>query len=117
MLRVRLGPFFVIAVVAASLAVSCGRRGDVEELSVTEAEAGLRSSTTFTSRPGSTVGRELVEIVAIRRIGRSSTEVEFTWRDTVPPAGQSQSPLKTSMALFRIRDEGVWALSSLYKVN
>lgn len=116
MSRVRSRPLVLIVVVAA-LALSCGGRGDVDELSVTEAEAGLRSSPTFTSRPASPVGRELVEIVAIRRIGRSSTEVEFTWRDTVPPAGQTQAPLRTSMALFRVRDEGVWALSSLYKVN
>lgn len=117
MLRARSRPAFVTVILIAALALSCGGGGDVDELSVTEAEAGLRSSPNFTSRPGSTVGRQLVEIIAIRRIGRSSTEVEFTWRDTVPPAGQAQAPLRTSMALFRIRDEGVWALSSLYKVN
>ena len=115
MLRVILRLFVFVTVVTA-LAPAC-RGGDVEELSVNEAEAGLRSSATFTSRQGSPVGRELIEIVAIRRIGRSSTEVEFTWRDTVPLAGQTQAPVRTSMALFRLREGGVWALSSLYKVN
>lgn len=107
----------IVVTVVAALLSACRSRGDVEELSVTEAEAGLRSSATFTSRPGSPIGRALVEIVAIRRIGRSSTEVEFTWRDTVPAAGQAQAPLRTSMALFRLREGGIWQLSSLYKVN
>ena len=100
-----------------ALAPACGRdASDIKDLTVTEAEAGLRSSATFTTRPGSAVRRELVEIVAIRRIGRSSTEVEFTWRNAEVPAGQG-APVRTSMALFRLRDTGVWALASLYKVN
>jgi hypothetical protein len=91
-----------------------------DELSVTEAEAGLRSSPTFTTREGSVIGRELVEVVAIRRIGSSSTEVEFTWRDAVPATrdhADRANALHTSMALFRLRSDGVWSLNSLYKVN
>jgi hypothetical protein len=104
----------VFAVLIWSAACASG-----DELSVTEAEAGLRSSPTFTTREGSTVGRELVDIVAIRRIGKISTEVEFRWRDTQPakPDKAGASPLHTSMALFRLRSDGVWSLNSLYKVN
>jgi hypothetical protein len=105
----------MLVVLAAALTVSTACGGG-DDLSVTEAEAGLRSSPTFTERPGSPVGRELVEIVAVRRIGRRSTEVEFTWRDA-GSAGQPAAGLRTSMALFRQRDNGVWALNSLYKVN
>jgi hypothetical protein len=104
-----------LTVLVAILAMSTACDGG-DDLSVTEAEAGLRSSATFTARPGSPIGRELVEIIAIRRIGRRSTEVEFTWRDA-GPAGQPPAGLRTSMALFRQRDDGVWALNSLYKVN
>jgi hypothetical protein len=106
----------LLAIVAGESA--CGRdASDIQDLTVTEAEAGLRSSVTFTTREGSPIRRELVEIVAIRRIGRSSTEVEFTWRDASPASPQAEAPAHTSMALFRIRDTGVWALASLYKVN
>jgi hypothetical protein len=101
----------------ATFTPACGRdASDIKDLTVTEAEAGLRSSATFTTRPGSSVRRELVSIVAIRRIGRSSTEVEFTWHDEPSPA-TGDAPARTSMALFRLRDTGVWALASLYKVN
>jgi len=110
-------PRLVIVLVLLAWSSACAT-GD--ELSVTEAEAGLRASPTFTTRAGSVIGRELVEVVAIRRIGSSSTEVEFTWRDAVPPkrdeAGKADS-LHTSMALFRLRSDGVWSLNSLYKVN
>ncbi len=108
-----------LAVVLAVLAWSFACAGG-DELSVTEAEAGLRSSPTFTIREGSVIGRELVEIVAIRRIGSNSTEVEFTWRDVAPAGAKpSKQPaaLHTSMALFRLRHDGVWSLNSLYKVN
>lgn len=116
MLRAARRPLVFVFLVAAL--VSACRSEDVKELSVTEAEAGLRSSPTFTTRPGSASGRSLVQIVSIRRIGRSSTEVEFTWRDTAPAAGQAEAPVRTSMALFRLRGETpTWALSSLYKVN
>lgn len=104
-----------LTVVVAILAFSTACDGG-DDLSVTEAEAGLRSSPTFTERPGSAVGRELVDIVAIRRIGRKSTEVEFTWRDA-GSAGPPAAGPRTSMALFRQRDDGVWVLNSLYKVN
>jgi hypothetical protein len=104
----------VFAVLAWSAACASG-----DELSVTEAEAGLRSSQTFTIREGTTIRRELVEVVAIRRIGKISTEVEFTWRDTqaAKPDKAGAPPLHTSMALFRLRSDGVWSLNSLYKVN
>jgi hypothetical protein len=86
-------------------------------LSISQAEASLRSSPEFTTRPGSAIGRELVEITVMRRIGTHSIEVEFTWHDTVPAAGQAQAPLRTSMALFREREDRTWTLASLYKVN
>jgi hypothetical protein len=108
-----------LVIVFVLLAWSCAcASGD--ELSVTEAEAGLRASPTFTTREGSVIGRELVEVVAIRRIGNTSTEVEFTWRDAAPPRrarADQANPLHTSMALFRLRSDGVWSLNSLYKVN
>ena len=106
----------VLFVVAAMLTPGCRTReiGDLSEASAADA---LRAAPQFTTRSHSPVGRELVEVVAVRRIGRSSTEVEFTWRDTAAPVGETVAPLRTSMALFRLRDEGVWALASLYKVN
>jgi hypothetical protein len=106
----------LLLLVAFTALAGCRSR-DATALSSEQAAAALRTSPTFTTRPGSTVGRDLVEIVAVRRIGRSSTEVEFTWRDTTAPAGQPAQPLRTSMALFRLRDNGEWALASLYKVD
>jgi len=102
-----------------TLTAACGRdASDIADLTINEAEAGLRSSASFTTRPDSPVRRELVEVVAIRRIGRSSTEVEFTWRDAPAAAGaHGDQAVRTSMALFRLRDTGVWGLASLYKVN
>lgn len=86
------------------------------ELTSIEAATALRSSTAFTTREGSPVGRELVEVVLVRRIGRTSTEVEFTWRDT-PSATGSSDGVRTSMALFRNMDGKQWVLTSLYKVH
>jgi hypothetical protein len=112
MLRRSIG--FVI--VMAALAMACGQT-EFPDLTPAEAADGLRSSPTFTTRPGSAVGRVLIEVLAVRRIGRSSTEVEFTWHDTPAAPGQPVTTVKTSMALFRVREDGTWGLSSLYKVN
>ncbi len=105
-----------LALLVAALSVACGD-GEFPDLAPDAAAAGLRSSPTFTTRPGSAVGRELIEVLAVRRIGRSSTEVEFTWRDTPAAPGQAVTTVRTSMALFRVREDGTWGLSSLYKVN
>jgi hypothetical protein len=107
---------FGLALLAGMLTLACGG-SEFPDLSPEAAAAGLRSSPNFTTRPGSAVGRELIEVLAVRRIGRSSTEVEFTWRDTPAAPGQVVTTVKTSMALFRVRDDGTWGLSSLYKVN
>ena len=93
---------------------ACGGRGD--ELAADDAAAALSGNPSFTTRERSLTGRKLVEVLAVRRIGRSSTEVEFTWRDSPLPPGQT-SPLRTSMALFRKQEEGGWMLASLYKVD
>lgn len=81
------------------------------------AASALQSESVFTTRPNSPVGRKLVAVLAVRRIGRSSTEVEFTWRDTVPPEGQAEAPLRTSMALFRLQDDGEWRVTTLFRVD
>ena len=65
---------------------------------------------------GRSSGRRLEAVLAVRRIGLSSTEVEFTWRDYPLPPGQT-GPLKTSVALFRKDDEGRWALAAFFKVD
>ena len=52
-----------------------------DELTADDAAAALAANPNFTTRERSLTGRKLVEVVAVRRIGRSSTEVEFTWRD------------------------------------
>lgn len=93
---------------------ACDGRGD--ELAADDAAAVLSANPNFTTRERSLTGRKLVEVLAVRRIGRSSTEVEFTWRDSPLPPGRT-SPLKTSMALFRKQEEGRWMLASLYKVD
>jgi hypothetical protein len=93
---------------------ACGSRSD--DLSRADAAQALRRAPDFAVRQGSLVGRQLVEVLAVRRIGRESSEVEFTWRDTPLPPGQP-SPLRTSMALFRIQEDGAWMLTSLYKVE
>jgi len=95
-------------------ASACRRGGD--DLTAAEAAAVLRGSTDFTARAGSLVGRRLEDVVVVRRIGRSSTEVEFTWRDYPLPPGQTGA-LKTSMALFRKDNEGRWALAALFRVQ
>jgi hypothetical protein len=107
----------------------------ISDLSPDGAAAALRDSAGFTKRPDSPVRRELIEVVAVRRIGNSSTEVEFTWRDADGTgSGVTAAPVKTSFALFRLREREVsglnslmvrlriqepatWALSSLYKVH
>jgi len=93
---------------------SCGAgNGD---LAPAEAASALRASPGFAIRQGSMVGRQLVDALSVRRIGRTSSEVAFTWLDTPRPSGQS-SPVRTSMALFRRLDDGAWVLASLYKVD
>ena len=99
---------------ALSGAWGCGGAND--ELSASDAAAQLRAAPGFTTREGSLIGRQLVEVQVVRRIGRSSTEVEFTWRDAPLPPGQT-SPIKSSAALFRKQADGRWMLQSLYKVD
>ena len=82
-----------------------------------EAATALRTSPAFTQRAASPVGRELVEVVSVRRLGKLSAEVEFTWRDTPGPAGPTAPPVRTSMALYRRLWDGTWALASLYRVD
>lgn len=112
-------PVLIAVLTAFAGPSACGRDADIAEatdtLSAEDAAAGLRAAQAFTTRPGSTVGRELIAIVTVRRIGRTSTEVEFTWRDS-GPAG-SAAPVRTSMALFRLGENGAWGLRSLYKVD
>jgi hypothetical protein len=98
---------------AAGGAWACSRS---DALTADDAAAALAGNPGFTTRERSLTGRKLVEVVGVRRIGRSSTEVEFTWRDSPLPPGQT-APLRTSMALFRKTDEGRWMLASLYKVD
>lgn len=92
----------------------CG--GPSDELSPAAAAQALRTSPGFTTREGSLVGRQLVEVLVVRRLARTATEVEFTWRDFPLPPGQA-APLRTSLALFRIQEDGTWMLTSLYKVE
>jgi hypothetical protein len=115
MVRTTLLPLAACLVMAA-LSVSCGRRPGADLLA-TDAAAGLRGSPAFAAGRDAPAVRELVEVTAIRRIGSSATEVEFTWRAAPPPPGQTLAPLRTSMALFRLDDRGVWVLTSLYKTK
>ena len=95
-------------------APACGAgRGD---LSAGDAATALRKTPGFATRQNSLVGRQLVEVLAVRRIGQSSTEVEFTWRDSPVEPGRT-APLRTSAALFRRHPEQGWVLTSLYKVD
>lgn len=105
--------FLLIAGVALGASASCRA---TDELTPAEAADALRASPGFTVRERSLVGRKLEQVLVVRRIGNSSTEVEFTWRDAPLPPGET-SPLKTSMALFRKDDEGRWALAAFYKVD
>jgi hypothetical protein len=106
----------VACLVVSTLSVSCGRRpGD--DLRKADAAAGLRVSPAFAAGQNAPAVRQLVEVTAMRRLGSSSTEVEFTWRATPPPTGQTEAPLRTSMALFRLDDKGAWVLTSLYKIK
>ena len=108
---------WVAAVLVVGLALggawACRRSDD---LSAAEAAEALNATPGFTTREGSLTGRRLVEVLGVRRIGRSSTEVEFTWRDYPLPPGQT-GPLKTSMVLFRKDDDNRWAVTAFYKVN
>ncbi len=106
-----------LLIVLAAFVAACGTPQRTEDLSPDTAAAALRGSPAFTTRQGSIVSRELVDVVAVRRIGNSSTEVEFTWRDSAPQPGTVVAQVRTSMALFRQREPGVWVLSSLYRVN
>ncbi|MEI6669649.1 MAG: hypothetical protein WCP29_15985 [Acidobacteriota bacterium] len=110
-----LGLLCVVAI-AASVAAACAR--PARDLRPDEAAAGLRAEPGFTTRDHSPIGRELVQILAVRRIGRSSCEVEFTWRDSAPSGlTPGASAVRTSMALFRVQDNGQWRVASLFKVD
>lgn len=85
-------------------------------LTAPEAAAALRTSPGFLTREDSPVGRELVDVLFVRRIARTATEVEFTWRDVLPD-GRRSPTLRTSLALFRNTDGRQWVLRSLYKVD
>ena len=104
-----------VVMIAVPVMTTCSR--SQRDIRPDEAAAGLRAEPGFTSREHSSVGRELVQVVAIRRIGRVSCEVEFTWKNTAPPAGQLVAPLRTSMALFRLQEDGRWRLTSLFRVD
>ena len=106
-----------VLALAVVIPVATGCRRPPADLRPDAAAAALRSESVFTTRQNSPVGRQLVEVLMVRRIGRSSTEVEFTWRDTVPPAGQAEAPLRTSMALFRLQDNGEWRVTTLFRVD
>ena len=105
------------ALLAALLlaALACGCRGG--GLTPGDAARALRASPVFTQRAGSHAGRELVEILVVRPLGRTSAEVEFTWRDAPGPGGTSSRPLRSSMALFKKLGDGTWSLAMLYKVS
>ncbi len=112
----------VIVVAVAAVAITAlvairSRPGEARDLRPEDAAAALRTEPGFTTREHSPVGRELMQILAVRRIGRSSCEVEFTWKDTVPPVGQRTASLRTSMGLFRLQEDGRWRLTSLFRVD
>jgi hypothetical protein len=105
-----------MVVACAVLAMpACARTA--ADLRADDAANSFRTEAGFTTREQSAVKREFVQILAIRRIGKSSTEVEFTWHDSTPPAGQAVAPLRRSMALFKIQDDGRWRLTSLFRVD
>ena len=106
------------ALVAAVLftVLSCGCGGS-DTLTPQDAARTIRNSPTFGQRAGSLAGRELVEVLTVRRLGRDSAEIEFTWRDAPAPPGGSARPIKPAMALFRRTADGTWVLASLYKVD
>jgi hypothetical protein len=109
---------WLVMALAAGLTLGAGSacRGRGDDLSAADAAAALSATPGFTTRDGSLVGRRLVEVTMVRRIGRSSTEVAFTWRDYPMPPGETGA-LKTSMALFRVSDEGRWELAAFYKID
>ncbi|MCX6551541.1 MAG: hypothetical protein NTY02_11130 [Acidobacteria bacterium] len=106
----------VVALLGLTLVAAWACGAGSSDLSAADAANVLRTSPEFTHRQGSLVGRQLVDVLAVRRIGRSSTEVEFTWRDFPVEPGRTAS-LRTSMALFRRQSETSWMLASLYKVD
>jgi len=107
----------ILIALAIALPTATGCRRVPADLQPAAAAAALRGEPAFTTRQNSAVGRQLVEVRIVRRIGRSSSEVEFTWRDTVPPEGQAEAPLRTSMALFRLQENGEWRLATLFRVD
>jgi hypothetical protein len=106
----------VLLVLGLALGSTSACRRARDEVSPAHAAAELASTSGFATRPNSPVGRRVVEVLAVRRIGRSSIEVEFTWQDYPLPPGQT-SPIRASMALFRKGEDGQWRVTSLYKVD
>jgi hypothetical protein len=109
-------PIAAVGLVALLILGTAACRASRGELSADAAAEALRANPGFSTRQGSLVGRQLVEVLAVRRIGQSSTEVEFTWRDAPVEPGRT-APLRSSMALFRRHPEQGWVLTSLYKVD
>ena len=108
----------LVVALAAAAATACRRElRELPDLRSDEAAAALKAEPAFTTRRTSAIGRELLQVVAVRRIGRGSTEVEFTWRDAAPASNASAAPARTSMALFRVQEDGRWRLSSLFKLD
>lgn len=109
---------FAVLAIVFGLVIGLALRDEQPEegLSASYAAAALTQSTGFTQREGSPNRRELVKILAVRRIGQTSIEVEFNWRD-VGPDGTKAPDVRTSLALFRDRGGNQWVLTSLYKVD
>jgi len=105
----------LVVVLAASAAPGCRR--EPADLRPDEAAAALKAEPTFTKRERSPGGRDLVAVVAVRRIGRSSTEVEFTWIDAPAAPGAATAVPRTSMALFRLQEDGRWHLATFFKLD
>ncbi len=104
--------FALLLLVSSGASFAC-RGGD---LTPGRAAALLKSSSDFTTRAGSPVGRELVEVTFVRKVARRYTEVEFRWRNASPGTAGAADEVKTSMALFELTLEG-WVLTSLFKVD
>ena len=109
----------LVLILAMALAIPAAHacRRLPADMTPAAATSALRTDEGFTKRQNSPVGRQLVDVLVVRRIGRTSTEVEFTWRDAALPAGQADAPLRTSMALFRLQDDGQWRLTTLFRVD
>lgn len=110
----RLLALAIVLAIALPLAAGCRRTAD--DLRAEDAAAALRNAQAFTTRQNSSVGRQLVAVQMVRRIGRTACEAEFTWRD-VPQPGQPEPPLRTSMALFRLQEGGQWRPTTLFRVD